>query len=219
MKTKFDIFFDPESHIYLVNGAEVPSVTEILSPIHRSYGKVNPSVLEYAANRGKAVHEALEVYDLGGDLEATPETAPYIQAYLDWMQVYKPTWTGVEQIVFCEVGWYCGTFDRMGYLNDGKLAIVDIKTSQPTREAYVSVCLQTVAYAFAVMSESNFKVDAETINRYGLFLMKDGKYRLLDCKEFEGSNHFRADNTFAALNADYKMVSKLLKTGKEKNNE
>lgn len=217
MKTKFDIFFDPDSHLYLVDGVAVPSVTEILSPLHRSYGKVNPSVLEYAANRGKAVHEALEAYDLGGELEATPETAPYIQAYLDWVQVYKPTWTGVEQIVFCEEGWYCGTFDRMGYLNDGKLAIVDIKTSQPTREAYVSVCLQTAAYAMAVMSESNFKVDAQTINRYGLFLMKDGKYRLLDCKEFEGTNHFDSNKVFTRLLVTYKTITSLLETkGKKK---
>lgn len=217
MKTKADIFFDEQEHLYLVDGVEVPSVTEILSPLHRSYGKVNPSILEYAANRGKAVHEALEVYDLGGELEATPETAPYIQAYLDWVQVYKPTWTGVEQIVFCEEGWYCGTFDRMGYLNDGKLAIVDIKTSQPTREAYVSVCLQTAAYALAVMSESNFKVDAETINRYGLFLMKDGKYRLLDCKEFEGTNHFDSNKVFAMLLATHKTITSLLETkGKKK---
>ena len=210
-----DILFFEDTHEYLVDGKPVPSVTEILSPLHRSYAKVNPSVLEYAANRGKAVHEALEVYDLGGELEARPEAVPYVQAYLDWHRTYSPNWLAVEKMVFCEEGWFIGTLDRMGYLNDGKLAIVDIKTSQPTREAYVSVCLQTMAYAMAAMSEE-ISLDYQKINRYGLFLMKDGKYRLLDCKAWEGTNHIDSAKCFATLLNNYKMVSKLLETGGKK---
>lgn len=112
-----DIYFDEAEHIYMVDGKNVPSVTEVLAPLHRGYGKINASILEYAANRGKAVHSALEVYDLGGELEATPETAPYIQAYLEWEQVYRPQWLGVEQIVYHPEYGYIGTLDRAGILN------------------------------------------------------------------------------------------------------
>lgn len=209
------ILFDEKDHVYTVDGVKTPSVTDILAPLHRSYGKINQSVLEYAARRGSAVHEALEEYDLGLDFEATPEIIPYMQAYFDWESIYKPRWTGIEQIVFCEEGWFVGTLDRVGYLNDGKLAIVDIKTSQPTREAYASVCLQTTAYAMAHASQNGFMADAkgygiEDYNRYGLFLLKDGKYRLLDCKEWEGTNHVDAAMAFGSLLSIYKLVSNLI---------
>ena len=207
-----DIFFDEATHTYLVDSMEVPSVTQILEPLHKSYKQVNPSVLEYAANRGRAVHEALEVYDLGGELEATPETEPYIRAYLDWEQVYKPKWIGVEQVVFCEEGWFIGTLDRVGYLNGNELAIVDIKTSTPNRESYVSVCLQTMAYAMAYASGTNHKTDWQKISRYGLFLKNDGNFRCINCKEWEGQNHIDSADAFSRLLYIHKMVDKLLDT-------
>lgn len=205
----YKIEFDEVKHLYYVDSKLVPSVTEILAPLHRSYSSVNPSVLEYARNRGTAVHEALQMLDLTGDLEWTPEITPYIQAYLEWLSVYKPTWTAVEKMVFCEELWYAGTLDRMGYLNDGKLAVVDIKTSQPTKEAYVSVCLQTLAYAYATVD------DCSEVNRYGLFLMKDGKYRMIDCKEWEEKNNVNADGLFAMLLMTHKTIDKVFERRKK----
>lgn len=211
------VFFEDE-HKYLVDGKEIPSVTDILEPLHKSYKAVNPSVLQYAANRGTAVHSVLELYDLGAELEATPETEPYIRAYLEWSQVYKPTWIGVEQIVFCEEGWFIGTLDRVGYLNGNELAIVDIKTSTPNREAYVSVCLQTMAYAMAWASENDLadRWRWDKISRYGVFLMKDGKYRCIKCNEWEGTNHIDSAEAFRRLLFINKMIDKLLETGGKK---
>lgn len=208
----FQIEFDEDKHLYYVGGKQIPSVTDILAPLHRSYGKINPSVLEYAAKRGTAVHEALQMLDLTGDLEWTPEITPYIQAYLEWCAVYKPTWLAVEKIVYSDDLGYAGTLDRMGYLNDGKLAVVDIKTSQPTKEAYISVCLQTLAYAYA--SVENYS----EVNRYGLFLMKDGKYRLLDCKEWEKKNDLDSETLFAMILTTHKMIDEMFERRK-KNDE
>ena len=110
MVVKPDIVFDEVEHIYLVDGVEVPSVTTILQPLaNRAYSSVNPSVLEYARNRGSAVHEALELYDLGAGLEASPEIEGYVKAYLEWEQIYKPSWVGVEQIVYSVGDKYIGT--------------------------------------------------------------------------------------------------------------
>ena len=215
---KHDIFFDEKEHVYIVDGAFTPSVTDILAPLHRSYKAVNPSVLEYAANRGTAVHEACEAIDLGLEPEVYPETEGYIRAYLDWRNIYRPKWEAIERIVFCQEGWFIGTLDRMGKLNGIKPAIVDIKTSQPTREAYVSVCLQTTAYAMAVASEDDFKIDWEDYDRYGLFLMRDGKWRSINCKEWEGTNHFVSADAFGVLLNTHKMVNRLLATEKEKKN-
>ena len=216
-----DIFFDATTHTYLVDGVEVPSVTTILKPLtDRGYGKVNPSVLEYAANRGRAVHEALEVYDLGGELEVTPETEGYIRAYLEWEQIYRPSWSGVEQIVYSVGDKYIGTLDRVGTLNGTEFAIVDLKTSTPTKEALVSVCVQTSAYAMAY-TEQNKKPPEfmEQIKRYGLFLKADGSYRFLDCEEYEEAYMFRSSELFISLLNNHKAITRVLeskKNGKHK---
>ena len=206
---KPDIFFDEQSHTYLVDGQEVPSVTTILKPLtDRSYSSVNPSVLEYARNRGSAVHEALEVYDLGGELEVYPETEGYIRAYLDWEQVYKPMWTDIEQIVYEDEMGYIGTLDRAGYLNDNKFSIVDIKTSNATKEALVAVCLQTAAYATAYPKIIDIK-------RYALFLKPDGTYRFQDCTEYEDKYNFSGYGAFLDLLEMHKTITRLLETKKK----
>ena len=213
---KPEIVFNETDHTYFVDGVQVPSVTDILAPLHRSYGKVNPSVLEYAAKRGSAVHEALELIDYGEDPEVYPETIGYINAYEDWKNVYKPEWLGIEKIVFCEEGWFIGTLDRVGILNGDELAVVDIKTSTPNRESYVSVCLQTMAYAMAYSSHTDFEADWQKMSRYGLFLMKDGSWRCINCEEWEGTNHIVASEAFTKLLFTHKMITKLLETRKRK---
>lgn len=207
----YEMVFDEEKHLYYVDGKVVPSVTEILNPLHRSYGTVNAFTLELAAMRGTAVHLACQAIDQGDEPDIDDETEGYISAYLDWLNLYEPIWVGVEKRVFCEEGWFAGTLDRVGYIGDDAV-IVDIKTSQPTREAYLSVCLQTTAYAMAMASEDGFKRGYLEYKRYGLFLMKDGKYRLLDCQTWEKQNHFSADTVFAVLLKTHKMISRLLET-------
>lgn len=208
----YEMVFDEEKHLYYVGGKVVPSVTEILAPLHRSYGNLNPSVLDYARRRGTAVHEELEMLDLTGDLEWTPETAPYIQAYLEWCTVFRPTWTAVEKPVFCEELRYAGTLDRMGLLNGTERAIVDLKTSQDTKEALVSVCVQTAAYTLA-LSETD---EGARPRRYGLFLRKNGTWRFQDCDEYESKYGFNGFEVFHSLLKNHKMISKLLEKGSKK---
>ena len=203
---KHDIFFDEKEHVYIVDGAFTPSVTDILAPLHRSYKAVNPSVLEYAANRGTAVHEACEAIDLGLEPEVYPETEGYIRAYLDWRNVYRPKWEAVEKIVYNERSGYIGTVDRAGHLNDREFAIVDIKTSQPTKESLVSVCLQTYAYMSA------YTEGAYECKRYGLFLKSDGSWRFQDCEEYERKYGFFAWDAWRMLVRVYKMVDDLTAT-------
>lgn len=220
MATKPEIIFDEATHTYLVNGVEVPSVTEILAPLHRGYDKINPSVLEYAAQRGRAVHEALELIDYGADAEVTPETVGYIIAYQEWLQIYKPSWVMVEQIVWHEVfpkdvdrpmledgndADYIGTLDRLGFLNGKEEAVIDIKTSQPTKEALVSVCCQTAAYADAVY-------DFDKPSRYGLFLKPDGSFRFVDCKAYEQKYNFSGMSLFYNILRTREMIDEVLET-------
>ena len=54
---KHDIEFIPETHQYIVDGKEVPSVTTILNYMSDvEYGKIPQATLDQAARRGTLVH-------------------------------------------------------------------------------------------------------------------------------------------------------------------
>jgi hypothetical protein len=60
-------YFDDE-HIYLVDGIQVPSITEILKVrFGNKYSGVSKDVLQKAADAGTAVHEAIEAYCQRGE--------------------------------------------------------------------------------------------------------------------------------------------------------
>lgn len=55
--------YDEETHLYLVNGVVVPSVSKILSfKFKNKYKDVPSFVLEKAAKKGTELHEAIELY-------------------------------------------------------------------------------------------------------------------------------------------------------------
>lgn len=173
------IEFNEEKHIYTVDGKRVPSVTDICSPITADhYGEINSAVLEMAARRGTAVHEATELIDLGTMPEDDPEIDGYVNAYLDFLLDYQPHWEYIEWIGFNKELGYCGTVDRAGKVGE-EFWVLDIKTTaSPTRENYIATCCQTRAYDLMLQTRW---VHARKI----LYLRKDGSYRLVDCFEKE----------------------------------
>lgn len=174
------IEFNEEKHIYTVDGKVYPSVTDICSPITADhYGEINSAVLEMAARRGTAVHEATELIDLGSMPEDDPEIDGYVNAYLDFLLDYQPHWYYIEWIGFCdEWGGYCGTVDRAGMVGR-EYWVLDIKTTaSPSKEQYIATCCQTMAYSMMIEP-------IHTPKRKILYLRKDGSYRLVDCEEKE----------------------------------
>ena len=66
-------FFEA-GHIYLVDGVIVPSITEILqSKFGGKYAHVSKAVLRAAADKGTAVHDAIERYCKTGETSEYPE--------------------------------------------------------------------------------------------------------------------------------------------------
>lgn len=164
-----DVTLD-ESHVYRVNGVIVPGVTTVLSQID-TYEGIPESTLEYASERGQAVHRATQLWD-EDDLDlATVD--PIIKPYLDaWVQFRGDTGfvvTAAEQIVYSERHRYCGTLDRQGLL-DGEPCVVDIKAV-----AVVSpvTALQTAAYCEAARTDRRLK----GARRAAVQLRRDGTYR------------------------------------------
>lgn len=176
------ITFNEEEHKYFVNGVEKPSVTTILNYVTADhYGAINESILRQAAQRGTDVHEACADIDYGLEVEADPVIAPFVRAYCDFLNDYRPEWEEIEQRHYCEGGDFCGTVDRMGRIN-GRECVLDIKTTaSPTKVNYLSYCAQTIAYTY-------FYQEGVQYDRYILFLKKDGKYRLVNCEEYEDKN-------------------------------
>lgn len=73
IKGEFLEYFD-EEHLYLVDGVQVPSITEVLKArFGRKYDGVSPEVLRKAAEAGNAVHEAIERYCVIGEESPLPE--------------------------------------------------------------------------------------------------------------------------------------------------
>ena len=200
------IEFNEEKHEYTLDGVKIPSVTEILSPITMSgYSKINPAVLEHAAMKGTLVHEWCEMYDYGCAEDSVPsEIEPYCRAYMAFVRDYKPQWTMVEAVVYCDTmvtgNGFAGTLDRAGVI-DGKECVVDIKTiSSPTTKQHISVCCQTAAYSLA---------SGIWGRRYALYLKPDGTYRLMNCEEYEQKHGFSGFDLFGKLSCIHTEISEI----------
>jgi len=60
--------YDDSTHTYIADGVIVTSVTQVLDiKFGGKYASVNPSILNRAANRGTAIHKAIEDYCKGDE--------------------------------------------------------------------------------------------------------------------------------------------------------
>jgi hypothetical protein len=79
--------FDSKTHQYIVDGCPVPSVTQVLKAAGLiDYAGIPQAVLDYAAERGTAVHLATQLYD-ENDLDRDsldPLIAPYLSAWINF---------------------------------------------------------------------------------------------------------------------------------------
>lgn len=77
-----DLQFDERTHTYTLNGIPLPSVTTVMKPLSSAYyGGINEDILNTAAKRGTAVHEAIENYLKFGIDDIPPEHEGYYRAF------------------------------------------------------------------------------------------------------------------------------------------
>ena len=166
-----EVTFTPESHEYHVGGLKVPNVTRIIESLE-SYDGIDPSVLEYASDRGTKVHQATELYDEGDlDEDALHEALwGYVAAWKLFRDDTGVEIKAIETIVYSARYGYAGKIDRLVNLN-GEDGVLDIKC---VAQISPVTALQTVGYAEALRTDRRQKV----LNRYALQLREDGTYRL-----------------------------------------
>ena len=116
------IFFD-DTHTYMVDGEEFPSVSEISRFASREvYGEVSQFNLDNAASRGSAVHKATEILDKYGKCECDEDIEPYIRAYVQFRKDFGiKDYAHIEKSLAHEELKYAGTIDRI-YTIDEKFA-------------------------------------------------------------------------------------------------
>ena len=147
--------FDAQTHSYFIDGAPVPSVTQLL----KAAGKINGQhYTQGSRDRGTDVHRLTQRHD-AGELVFPPSN--YLRSYRLACDVMSATWELIERPLASPTLGFAGTIDRVG-LVFGARAIVEIKTG---------ACedwhrLQTALYALLF--------DEPAIDRYALYLKPTG---------------------------------------------
>ncbi|HEY4037789.1 MAG TPA: hypothetical protein VGM15_03125 [Burkholderiaceae bacterium] len=171
-----ELTFDAEKHEYRLGPVILPSVTQILAPLYRWAG-IPDAVLEYARERGSAVHRACELDDRGilDPRSVDPIVRPYLEAWRAFRHYSGFHAEEIEQPRYSERMGFAGTPDRVGRLTrlrDEPRAVLDIKTSATVGPVHG---LQTAGYRWLI-DEDGLKTIG--LLRYVVQLLANGTYRL-----------------------------------------
>jgi hypothetical protein len=98
-----------------------------------------------AADVGSRVHRLVEQLARGAEPEVTPEEAPYVAAYRDFLDAHQPRFLAVEEMVVSLKHGYAGTLDAIAVIG-GETWLLDVKTGSGL---YGETGLQLAAYAGA----------------------------------------------------------------------
>jgi hypothetical protein len=118
------------AHIYRLDGEVIPGVTATLRAAGViDYSMIPQEVLQAAAHRGTAVHQAMHLYAKGTlDPESIdPAIAGYVAAGIRFHEESRLTIAHAEQMVFHEQYRYAGMFDLDCVIED-ELLLCDYKT-------------------------------------------------------------------------------------------
>ena len=145
-----ELRFDESTHTYMLGDEVLPSVTTLIQPLSGTeYKSIPESVLVKAADRGTAVHAAIESYLKYGIDISDDETRGYVQAFSKWFEKYKPIEIESETRLYHRILHYAGTADMVCTI-DGARTVVDFKTTSKLMPRLV--CVQLEAYRQALKS-------------------------------------------------------------------
>ncbi len=145
-----EVIFYPDTHKYVVNGKEVPSITTIIQDHYgNKYSAVRPEILEAAAKYGTRVHSELDHFiTLRQQDEKTPIVSDLVEVrnYFDFVEpIYdiKPVMTERVVVLYDRLGGNivaAGRFDLL-CLVKGILTLADFKTTSTILKQSVSAQL------------------------------------------------------------------------------
>ena len=156
-----------DTHSYICDGIELPSITHILkSRFPHKYSDIPPAVLKRAADKGIAMHDAIEQYFKNGIVSDIPELRNFL--FLQRQYKFEVVENELPVILFTEgmFPFAAGRLDMI--LNmDGKLGVADLKRTSVLDKAYLADQLNL--YRIAV--KQSYDVDCEFLR--GIHLRED----------------------------------------------
>ena len=136
-----------ESHTYLVDGVIVPSVTQLLAKkFGHKYDGINPEVLKRAAEKGTAVHNAIEEWCKHGTESDLPEL--YNFRFLQRQYNFEVLANEIPVILFDnESPIACGRLDLVLKMGD-ETGLADIKRTSALDKEYLGYQLNIYRLAY-----------------------------------------------------------------------
>ena len=164
-----ELSFNEFNHTYRLDELIIPSVTTLMKPLSDDfYRAVDPEVLEKAAKRGTAIHNAVENFAQFGIEDIPPAYAGYFQAFRTWWELRQPEVLATECRVYHKILRYAGTADLICVIG-GRVTLVDYKSSAQVNSKLCAVQLEGYDRAF---ESHGVKIDDRMI----LLLSRDGRY-------------------------------------------
>ena len=171
--------FYPETHTYLYDGLMLPSVTQILGVKYKNdYASVPPAVLNNAAQRGTAVHKAIENYNNSGYDDGSEAVRNF--KFLQKQYGFEVLDSELPLVIFNDdnVPIACGRLD-MTMLMDGQTGIADIKTVSTLNKEKIAYQLNL----YRIGLRQSYGVDAKFLK---IIHLRDGIRKFIDSPVNEG---------------------------------
>ena len=182
-----EITFDPDKHVYRVDGKVYPSVTKIISEVLK--GEQEYREPSEAQKKGTIIHKTLEYLDKGILGEYDQRLQPYIEAWDKFKQETKVEFDSIENIEYNHTLGLCGMIDRVCIINK-EWWIIDIKSGK----SYKDYPLQTAGYKLLLATENVRRA----------------------CVYFEGSNYILEEHTNPQDEITFKALLQVWKYRKNK---
>lgn len=170
--------FFPETHTYLYDGLMLPSVSQILGAKFRNeYASVPPAVLNNAAQRGTAVHKAIENYNNSGYDDGSEAVRNF--KFLQKQYGFEVLDSELPVVLFKDdMPIACGRLD-MTMLMDGETGIADIKTVSALNKEKIAYQLNL----YRIGLKQSYGVDAQFLK---IIHLRDGIRKVIDSPVNEG---------------------------------
>lgn len=170
-------YFD-ETHTYLYDGLMLPSVSQILGAMFRNeYASVPPAVLNNAAQRGTAVHKAIENYNNSGYDDGSEAVRNF--KFLQKQYGFEVLDSELPIVLFKDdMPIACGRLDMTMFM-DGEIGIADIKTVSALNKE--KIAYQLNLYRIGLMQ--SYGVDAQFLK---IIHLRDGIRKVIDSPVNEG---------------------------------
>lgn len=170
-------YFD-DTHTYLYDGLMLPSVTQILGVKYRNdYASVPPAVLNNAAQRGTAVHKAIENFNVSGYDDGSEAVRNF--KFLQKQYGFEVLDSELPIVLFKDdMPIACGRLD-MTMLIDGQTGIADIKTVSALNKE--KIAYQLNLYRIGLMQ--SYGVDAKFLK---IIHIRNGIRKVIDSPVNEG---------------------------------